>query len=310
MPTAAIFPNELEFFENIQSTQKICACVSQKDCVGVITAVTFAENVPQYIRDQIQIVIDDKIASITNNLSNTNNPSQPLFNYEVEIGFQKPLITTNETADKVMAEHVEKLKNDVGIKAVEEVLANLEKQFPIVAPPKPVPTKVQNITNPLVVGTEITNETIAEMKDSYTTATDILKSIELNYFRPDYKNINNSNDINYVNKDFTKFKEVYNNDIVQTLTDLSKTDINDKITIINEVINTNINAVSYTNAGPTATPVIRINFNDVDKFTIKTNLVEINNILVGVYTAYVSEYDNGILTEYINNLDTTIDQCS
>ncbi len=294
MPIAVIYPIELEFVENLTSIQKICACVSQKDCVGIITDITFAENVPQYIRDQIDIVIEDKIAIITNNLANSNNPTQPLFNYEVEIGFQKPLVTTNEVTDEVMAEHVEKLKDDTGIKAVAEILTKLEKQFPSIISPKEQPIKVENITNSLVVGTEITSDDIVEIKNYITSATDILKSIEHNYFRSDYKNINNSDDVQYVNKEFTQFKEVYN-DITPKLTDISKTNIDEKISSINTIINNNIN--------------ININFDDADKFVIVSNIIELNNILVGVYTAYTSEYDNGILVEYINNLDTSIDKC-
>ncbi len=302
--TASLCPNELEFFEGMQVTKNVCACVSQKDCIGVITGVTFDSNIPQYIRDQINIAINDKIVSITNNLANGNNPSQPLFNYEVEIGYQKPLMTTEEVAEKVLKEHQEMLKNDEGIKAMAEVLATLEKQFPAITP-APIPTKVKDIVNPLVVGTEITSEDISDMKTNFTAAIDKLKSINLSYFRPDYKNTNNNNDINNVNRDFISFKEIYYNKIIQKLTDFSKEMVNIKIAIVNDVINNNINAVSYTR-GALSTPII--NFDDTDKFVIKTNIIEINNILVGVYTAYVSEYDNGIILASINNI-TEIDKC-
>lgn len=302
--TASLCPNELEFFEGMQVTKNVCACVSQKDCIGVITGVTFDSNIPQYIRDQINIAINDKIVSITNNLANGNNPSQPLFNYEVEIGYQKPLMTTEEVAEKVLKEHQEMLKNDEGIKAMAEVLATLEKQFPAITP-APIPTKVKDIINPLVVGTEITSEDISDMKTNFTDAIDKLKSINLSYFRPDYKNTNNNNDINNVNRDFISFKEIYYNKIIQKLTDFSKEMVNIKIAIVNDVINNNINAVSYTR-GALSTPII--NFDDTDKFVIKTNIIEINNILVGVYTAYVSEYDNGIILASINNI-TEIDKC-
>lgn len=301
---ASLCPNELEFFEGMQATKNVCACVSQKDCIGVITGVTFDSNIPQYIRDQINIAINDKIVSITNNLANGNNPSQPLFNYEVEIGYQKPLMTTEEVAEKVLKEHQEMLKNDEGIKAMAKVLATLEKQFPAITP-TPIPTKVKDIINPLVVGTEITSEDISDMKTNFTDAIDKLKSINLSYFRPDYKNTNNNNDINNVNRDFISFKEIYYNKIIQKLTDFSKEMVNIKIAIVNDVINNNINAVSYTR-GALSTPII--NFDDTDKFVIKTNIIEINNILVGVYTAYVSEYDNGIILASINNI-TEIDKC-
>lgn len=305
MVTAEIYPNEIEFFEGIVNTKKLFAVVSPKDCVGVITGVNFHESIPQSIRDQIQIQIDDKIVSITNNLSNTNNPSDPLFNYEVEIQYQKPLMTTNEVADKVVAEHVEKLKNDKGIKAVAEILAKLEKQFPSVPPPPPISPKVENVTNPLVVGTEISRDDVNSIKVNFTKATDILKDINMNYFRPDFKNVNDSKVIKYVSREFNKFVELYNTEILPKFTDVSKEDAKLKIDTITTIININNNIVSNTNI-----PVPN-DFDEADKFNIKNNIIELNNILVGVYTAYITEFDKGILASVMNDLDliTTKDKC-
>lgn len=305
IPTAAICPNELEFSEGIESTKKICACASQLDCVAEITGVSFGSNVPQYIKDNILVNISERVLSITSNLTNenimasqaaANLPIEPLFNYQVEVKYQLPLIKTQEAIDKVLAEHKEKLKNDEGIKGIEEVLGKLEKQFPSVIVP-PAPIVIKDITNPMVVGTEISQTQINSMQKSFAKATDILKAIKQNYFRNDYKNVNNSNVIKYVNREFNKFKTIYNADILPTLVDMAKEEANIKISIINNVINTNINAVSYNNIP------VPINFDEADRYIIKNNLTELNNILVNVYSNYVVEYDNGIVNTVINNVE-------
>lgn len=311
MVTANICPDELEFAEGIELTKKICACASQKDCVAVITGVDFPKDgdgnydIPQYIRDQIQVTIDDKVASIKSNLANANNPDKPLFNYQVEIQYQKPLITTNEVADKVLKEHVEKLKNDEGIKGIAEVLSKLEAQFPT-NPVKPISPKVENVTNPLVKGTEISRDDINNIKVNFTKATDTLKSINYNYLRPDFKNTSDSKVIKYVSREFNKFVELYNTEILPKFTEVSKEDAKLKIDTITTIINININAVSNT-----GTPLSN-NFDDADRFSLRTNIIELNNILVGVYTAYTTEFDKGILASVLNNLDsiiTTKEQC-
>lgn len=302
MVTANIFPDELEFFEGINATKKICTCASQKDCIAVITGVSFGGDVPDYIKDNLNIQILDKMINITSTLSNTNVP-EPLFNYQVEIAYQKPLITTEETANIVMKEHVEKLKNDEGIKAVKEILTKLEQQFPS-TPIKPIPTVVTNVTNQLVVGSEISSEDIEYLKTHFTAAVEILRAINYNYFRNDFKNINNSNVIKYVSREFNKFTNIYDNNIIQWLTSISKNDSDVKIAIIKDTINTSINIIPNGNVPPPN------NFSEGDRYTIKNNIIEINNTLIGVYTAYIFEYDNGILNNIISNTDLSkTDKC-
>jgi len=303
---AKLCPEELEFFEgDVGSTQKICACASELDYVAEITDIRFIANddgpVPDYIKDNITVEYLGRIALITSNVANT--VENPIYNYEVEIFYETPLIQTQEAVNKVMAEHQEKLKNDEGIKKIEEVLAKLEKQFPSAANrPTPAPTVIKNINNPLVVGEEISSIRIQKIKLDFTKALSIIKDTVHNYFRPDFTNANNSQVKVYVNREFNKIKTLYNNDIKVELVDSVLVDT----TRIIDVIDTNINnSIKDTSSN---------NFSEGEKYIIKTNLIELNNVLTNVYSAYIKEYDNGILEKTMNDIDainnSIVDRCN
>jgi len=292
MAIAYVHPDVVEFSEGIVESKKICACVSDLDCVADIIGITFADDVPQSIIDNISVSLLGKIAILTNNVSNENNQ---LYEYAVEMVYQKPLIETKEATDKVMAEHVEKLKNDEGIKAIEQILETLNEHFP--DPPPPImPTVVNDITNPLVVGNEINGDDMLQMQVDFNKMTNLIKDVVYNYFRPDFKNVTGSNVNLYVSREMKKIEALYKESIASKLVESSL--------IIAEGLISNING-AINNSDTLA-------FSDSEKFIIKTNLTELNNLLVNVYSAYNSEYDAGILQQMNENLSnkTDLGRCS
>lgn len=273
MTTAFIHPEGFEFAESDGASKKICACASDLDCVAEITGISYGDDVPQHIQDNLDINCLGRILEIKNNVTNEVNK---LYNYAVEMYYQKPLIETNEATDKVMAEHAEKLKNDEGIKGIEKILSELNASFPKPIP-KP-PTVIKNISNPLVVGNEINENDIKALRKNVTKVIDTIEDVIRNYLRDDFKNVSESNVRLYVRREANKIKIVYE-DIKEKLVENSMITCDLLLTNIISTINSNSER----------------NITDEEKYLLKTNLIEFNNVLVGVYDAYISEYDAGLL---------------